>query len=114
VYPEVLFFLVYWLGESSLTDKPRATHLYVQVVGHHAAQPERLLIRSDDGRWYVWFGDRRGTPLREIDEPIADWLQHQPDLTILPEPHFWLHVDDLPMVAINIEEEIHQRTEEAQ
>jgi hypothetical protein len=96
-----------------LPEKPRATHLYVQLVGHHASQPERLLIRSDDGRWYVWFGDRVGTPLREIDQPIADWLKRQTDLTILPEPHFWLHVDDLPTIVHSIEDEVRQRREEA-
>jgi hypothetical protein len=89
-----------------LPEKPRATHLYVQLVGHHAGLPERLLIRADDSRWYVWFGDRVGTPLREIDQPIADWLKRQTDLTILPEPHFWFHVDDLPTIATQLEEGI--------
>jgi hypothetical protein len=84
------------------------------VIGHHAAQPERLLIRSADGRWYVWFGDRAGTPLREINEPIADWLRRQSDLTMLPEPLFWLHVDDLPSVVTSIQGEVRHRAEEAQ
>jgi hypothetical protein len=96
-----------------LREESRPTHLYVQVIGHHAELPERLLIRSDDGRWYVWFGDRVGTPLREIDQPIADWLKRQTDLTMLPEPHFWLHVDDLPTIANAIEAEVRHRTEEA-
>ena len=97
-----------------MRNEPRPTHLYVQVVGHHSAQPERLLIRSDDGRWYVWFGDRAGTPLREINEPIADWLRRQSDLTMLPEPHFWLHVDDLPTVVSSIEGKVRHRAEGAQ
>ena len=96
-----------------MREESRPTHLYVQVIGHHAELPERLLIRSDDGRWYVWFGDRVGTPLREIDQPIADWLKRQTDLTILPEPYFWLHVDDLPTIANAIEDEVRQRREEA-
>jgi hypothetical protein len=78
---------------------------YVQVIAQHIDQPERLLIRSADDRWFVWFGDRAGTPLEEIDEPIADWLQRQSDLTMLPEPHFWLDVDDLPLEQSTIAEE---------
>ncbi len=70
---------------------------YVQPVSQHLSHPERLLVWSADGRWYLWFGDRDGTPLEEIEPPVAHWLQHQPNLALLPEPHFWLHVDDLPL-----------------
>ncbi|MFL5760895.1 MAG: hypothetical protein ACJ789_14320 [Thermomicrobiales bacterium] len=72
---------------------------YVQVIAQHRDRPERFLIRSADDRWFVWFGDGAGTPLQEIDEPIADWLRRQTGLTMLPEPHFWFALADLPLAA---------------
>jgi hypothetical protein len=72
---------------------------YVQPVAQHQSYPERLVVRSIEGRWYVWFGDRAGTPLEEVDPPVADWLQGLSMIAPIPEPRFWLHVDDLPLLG---------------
>lgn len=75
------------------------TRDYMQVVAQHHSQPEQLLLRSPEDDYYLWFGDEgRIAIMEETDERLAGWLQQAEIVTPLPEPRFWLHVDDLPMV----------------
>ena len=39
------------------------------VVGQHRHDPERLLLRGDDGRYYAYAGAGQPTAI----EPAADW-----------------------------------------
>jgi hypothetical protein len=70
---------------------------YVQPVAYHVRHPERLLVRSADGEWYLWFGDRPGCEPEDVPPAVASWMQRLPSLVPMREPHFWLHRDDLPL-----------------
>lgn len=73
---------------------------YVQPVATHPDRAERLLLRGDDDRWYVWTGERPGSEPEEIDEATARWLIDARRLVPFPANGPWFHVDDLPLLAL--------------
>ena len=86
------------------------TRDYMQVVAQHRSQPEQLLLRCPEHRFYLWFGDERKLELmEETDERLARWLDEVAIVLPLPEPRFWLHVDDLPLVQTPTERSIPRR-----
>jgi hypothetical protein len=73
---------------------------YVQPVAAHPDRQEGLLLRGENGRWYVWTGDQPGAAPEEIDEATARWLIDGGQLLPFPADGPWFHVDDLPLVAL--------------
>jgi len=71
---------------------------YLQPVATHPDVAERLLLRGDDDRWYVWTGDRPGAEPEEIDAATARSLIRDGWLLAFPANGPWFHVDDLPLV----------------
>lgn len=72
---------------------------YMQVVAQHHSQPEQLLLRCPEDQYYLWFGEEgRLDNVDQTDERLARWLEETGIVYRLPEPRFWLHVDDLPLV----------------
>ncbi|MGI8643231.1 MAG: hypothetical protein ACR2LS_03840 [Thermomicrobiales bacterium] len=83
---------------------------YMQVVAQHHAQPEQLLLRCPDDRYFLWFGDdRKLEVLEETDERLARWLEEAAIVYPLREPRFWLHIDDLPLVQAPMERPVPRR-----
>ena len=78
--------------------------IYVQPIAQHLAHPERLLLRTEDDRAFVWLGDDPTARPEEIDPRTAAWLQTRPWLRPLPLPRFWLHVADLPLAEVTSQE----------
>jgi len=78
--------------------------IYVQPIAQHLAHPERLLLRAEDDRAFVWLGDDPDATPEEIDPRTAAWLQTRPWLHPLPLPRFWLHVADLPLAEVRSQE----------
>lgn len=73
--------------------------LYVQPIAQHHEHPERLLLKAEDGRAYVWLGeDPDGTP-EEIEPATATWLLTLPSLRQLSQPRVWFQVTDLPVAT---------------
>ncbi|MDQ3044970.1 MAG: hypothetical protein M3R06_07460 [Chloroflexota bacterium] len=72
---------------------------YLQPVAQHLDHPERLLLRSGDGRFFVWRGESAQDRPEEIDQPLARWLVAQERIEVLPAPLMWFRVDDLPLAA---------------
>lgn len=86
------------------------TRDYMQVVAQHQTQPEQLLLRCPEDCYYLWFGDeRRLDIMEETDERLARWLEDAGIVRLLPEPRFWLHVDDLPLVQTPTERSLPHR-----
>lgn len=83
---------------------------YMQVVAQHYSQPEQLLLRCPEDRYFLWFGDDRKLELmEETDERLAWWLEAAEIVRPLPKPRFWLHVDDLPLVQTPMERSVPRR-----
>ena len=74
---------------------------YLQPIAQHTEHPERLLLRSAEGRWYVWTGERPQDLPAEIATATAAWMLVQPGLRLLPGPHVWLHPADLPTLPLD-------------
>ena len=73
-------------------------HAYVQVVAQHRLFPARLLVRSTDGVYALWFGDDRLDRMEEVEDALAAYLQLAHVVRPLPAPHLWFHFGDLPLV----------------
>lgn len=70
---------------------------YVQPIAQHARHPERLMLRGEDDRYYVWQGDDPTAEPEEIEPATAIWLLTRSALVCLAEPRVWVHVADLPL-----------------
>lgn len=70
---------------------------YAQPVATHPDFPERLLLRGEDDRWYVWTGDGATIGPDEIDEATAHWLLADGWLQAFPADGPWFALDDLPL-----------------
>ena len=70
---------------------------YVQPIAQHVRHPERLVLRGEDDRYYVWHGDDPTAAPEEIEPTTAIWLLTRADMVCLDEPRVWLHVADLPL-----------------
>ncbi len=74
------------------------TREYMQVVAQHRVIPEQLLLHSPDDRYYLWFGEEGELEMMEETDPrLVRWMEEANIVQPLPEPRFWLHVDDLPL-----------------
>ena len=73
---------------------------YVQPIAQHLVYPERLLLRAEDDRAYVWLGEHANATPEEIDPRTAAWLQTNPWIRPLPQPRVWLHIADLPVTTV--------------
>jgi hypothetical protein len=69
---------------------------YLQPVAQHPDHPERLLLRSSDGRFFVWSGEDPGRLPEEIEPATARWLLQSSPLKGLTA-RLWFHRDDLPL-----------------
>lgn len=86
------------------------TRDYMQVVAQHQGCPEQLLLRSPKESYYLWFGDeQRPEVMEETDERLARWLEEAGIVVPLPEPRFWIHMDDLPLVQTPTERPVPRR-----
>lgn len=79
-------------------------YTYMQVIAQHRSISEQLLLRSPDGLYYLWFG-AEGTleAMEETDPRLAHWMEAANLVDPLPEPRFWIHVDDLPLAPATTE-----------
>ena|GEM_PF-2434668 len=77
-------------------------HAYVQVVAQHRLFPTRLLVRSTDGVYALWFGDDRVGEMEEVADALAAYLQSAHVVRPLPTPHLWFHLGDLPLVPTGV------------
>lgn len=50
---------------------------YVQLLAQHARFHERFVLRGDDDRWLVWFGETAIAEPQEIAAATAGWLLKQ-------------------------------------
>lgn len=69
---------------------------YLQPVAFHVSVPERLLVRDEADRWFLWTGDE-GATLTDIPVSLAIWLLDRDELVELPAPHLWFEEDALPV-----------------
>lgn len=67
---------------------------YVQPIAAHIGNPERLLVRDQQGAWHLWFGDRQ--EMVSISSELASWVYERFEMTALPAPHHWFDVESLP------------------
>ena len=77
---------------------------YLQPIAQHPANPERLLLRDEDDRAYVWLGNDPGGSPEEIDPRTAAWFLNHRWLRPLPCPRYWLHAADLPVANVGTRE----------
>jgi hypothetical protein len=68
---------------------------YVQPLASHRENPERLLVRDQQGSWHLWFGD--GQEMTSITEDLASWVFERPEMVRLVEPHHWFDTECLPI-----------------
>lgn len=86
------------------------TREYMQVVAQHRAIPEQLLLRSPDDHYYLWFGEAGGLEtIEETDLRLTRWMEEANVVQPLPEPRFWLHVDDLPLAPASMRRSLPRR-----
>jgi hypothetical protein len=70
---------------------------YVQPIAAHVSNPERLLLRDQEGTFHLWHGT--GDAMVAIPEGLASWLMHRPEMLVLSTPHMWFDVASLPLAV---------------
>lgn len=68
---------------------------YVQPVATHVRHPERLLVKTQDGDWALWFGN--GTPLLSVDPELGLWILERSETIVLNQPSYWFDTSSLPV-----------------
>jgi len=68
---------------------------YVQPLASHMEHPERLLVRDQQGCWYLWFGD--GQEMTGITDDLASWIAERPEMVRLAAPRHWFDIECLPL-----------------
>lgn len=75
---------------------PEAT--YVQPVAFHTINPDLLVVRDPERRWYLWMGSE-DEGLIEIPAATATWMRMRPEIEDLPLPRLWFEPSALPLSA---------------
>jgi hypothetical protein len=71
---------------------------YMKPVAVHRDSGRKLMLLDDDGRWFLWLGIEKVSPVL-IPEGLAEYLLSRPELIPLEGPRMWFAVADLPVVA---------------
>ncbi|HEU0163787.1 MAG TPA: hypothetical protein VFQ54_02010 [Thermomicrobiales bacterium] len=69
---------------------------YMQPFAFHREAPERLVVRDEAGRWYLWAGDG-SDEIVEVPARLAHWMIDRREMQVLPAPHMWFERDSLPV-----------------
>ncbi|MBA2776650.1 MAG: hypothetical protein H0U31_07970 [Chloroflexia bacterium] len=70
---------------------------YVRPVAYHRSDADKLLLKDEQDRWYLWRGDDAG--LIEIERAMAQWIYERPEIFPAWAPHMWFDVTTLPATA---------------
>lgn len=70
---------------------------YVQPVASHHHYAERLVVRDQNGQFYLWKGT--GEAMVAIPDQLASWIMNRPELDLLASPNLWFDVESLPMAV---------------
>ena len=70
--------------------------IYLQPIAQHCIYPERLVLRGEDDRLYLWLGGDGSTQPQPTATEVVNWLIERHRVVLTPTP-VWFHTDDLPL-----------------
>lgn len=74
---------------------------YIQPVAYHRDHVHRLMLKNQEGTWFLWHGDGNG--LIEIEASLAMWIYQRPEIYPVAGMAMWFDVTSLPMAESGLQ-----------